>query len=421
MLASFTKQFLIRPVQFSAISQFSSHSLHKAAILTIPPGDPFFTLIPPYEEFGRHYILGTQALHSYYTGTTSIFYDSYLGLIVASAQTGSVTLNGQPVAPSEFTPIGDSGFSGASISVPKNTTLNVSAAVPIGAWLYGWASYESYGFTGGLYGAIDTATAQFELTQSASSAPLGSVHHVIASFVSSAGLPVPDAEVAFSVTGANSISGTGLTAADGTVEFSWTGQQAGDDIVTATTGTLSSSLSVSWVAGGDNQPPQVNAGPDVLVNLGQSLALHGTVQDDGLPAGGNLTFSGPPCRVPGDVTFSDPTSTDASATFVYPGQYRLRLSAYDGQFAGEDDLFVTVNSPPAFLFLDPSAETIDTGKYWSVGVSAEDQDGLIAKIELIDGNQVLDVLQPNSQTVLYLNTILSTTVPTMGRTHLLLD
>ena len=98
------------------------------------------------------------------------------------------------------------------------------------------------------------------------------------------------------------------------------------------------------------------------MNLGQSLALHGTVQDDGLPAGGALALKWSALPGPGDVTFTDPTSSDASATFLYPGQYRLRLTAYDGQFAGDDDLLVTVNSPPAFLFLDPSAQTIDTGK-----------------------------------------------------------
>ena len=210
-------------------------------------GDPFLTLIPPYEEFGRHYILGTQALHSYYTGTDIDIFDSYLSLIVASVQIDSVTLNGQPVAPSEFTPIGDSGFSGASVSVPKDTTLNVSSAVPIGAWLYGWASYESYGFTGGLYGAIDAATAQFELTQSASSAPLGSVHHVT---LRSSVAPVFRSRMQRSLSRSRAqIRSVERNDYRRTARSSFRGQdnKPGDDIVTATTGALSSSLSVNWI------------------------------------------------------------------------------------------------------------------------------------------------------------------------------
>ena len=97
-----------------------------------------------------------------------------------------------------------------------------------------------------------------------------------------------------------------MTAADGTVEFSWQGTQVGIDSVTAACGALSASASVTWVSPGGNQPPQVNAGPDVLVKLGEPLALHGVAQDDGLPAGGSLTLQWSTLPGPGDVTFSDP-------------------------------------------------------------------------------------------------------------------
>ena len=303
-------------------------------------GDPFLMLVPPYETFGRHYILGTQSLYSHYTDSELDPYDSYLSVVVDSAHIAEVAVNGQPIVAAEFAPIGESGFSGASISVPKDSTIEVSAPVPLGAWIYGWADYESYGFTGGMYGAIDSTTASFQLTQTADAALVGSVHHVRAALVNAAGLPLQDSRVNFSVVGANPGTSSGLTSADGTVEFSWQGNQAGLDSVTATCGILSDNASVTWVAAGGNQPPQVNAGSDVLVKLGEPLTLHGVAQDDGLPAGGSLALHWSTLPGPGDVTFSDPGSGETTASFLYPGQYTLRLTAYDGQFAGEDDLIV---------------------------------------------------------------------------------
>jgi hypothetical protein len=380
-------------------------------------GDPFLSLVPPYETFGRHYIMPTPYFRNYdfaqHQYVVSDIYDSYLTVVVDSAHAADVRVNGQPVDSAQFFPIADSGFSGASVSVPKNSTVDVSSPTPIGTLLYGWAPYESYGFTGGLYGALDSATSQFTLTQSASAAPVGSSHRVRAQLIGSAGLTVPDATVTFSVTGANPTSGSGLTAPDGSVEFTWQGTQGGVDTVTATSGVLTATVSVNWVAAGANQPPQVNAGADVLVALGQPLALHGVVQDDGHP-GGNITLQWSALPGPGDVTFADPTSADTTASFIYPGQYRLRLTAYDGQFAGDDDLLVTVDIPPAFIALLPSSDVVDAGKQWTVGVSAIDRDGLIARVELIEGGQVLDTLEPNEQVTSYYYTILSTVFTTTG-------
>jgi len=360
-------------------------------------GDPFLSLVPPYEMFGRHYILGTPTFASYdYDQGRYLevdIYDSYLTLIVDAAHTAEVTVNGQPIAASEFVPIADSIFAGASIAVPKNSTLDISSPTPIGTSLYGWAPYESYGFTGGLYGPLDAARSRIQLTQTSSSSPVGEAHRVRAQLTNAVGFPVPDARVDFSVLGVNSTTGSGLTTADGTVEFSWIGQHGGADVVTATTGTLTSTLNVTWVAGGVNREPQVNAGADVVLRLGDLLTLHGAVSDDGLPAGGQLALQWSTLPGPGDVTFSQPTAADTTATFLYPGRYGIRLSANDGEFTGDDDVLVTVDAPPSFglVYAD---DTVDAGKNWDVHVEADDLDGRIVKVELLDAGLTIASLQP---------------------------
>ncbi len=376
-------------------------------------GDPFMTLVPPYEEFGHHYILNTQAIHSFYHGGFIDPYDSYLGIIVDSAHTSAVSINGQPIAASQFVPIGDTGFSGANISVPKDSTFDISAPTPIGTWLYGWAPSESYGYTGGLYAELDAGTAQFTLTQSASSAPVGDMHRVRAQFTNAASLPVPGAQINFVVTGANPTNGSAVTAPDGSAEFSWTGAQAGTDTVTATSGAFSANIAVTWLANANNRPPIVNAGPDVIAKAGDPITLNGLVQDDGLPAGGQLTAQWSVLPGNGDfVTFANPNSAQTTATFAAPGQYHLRLTGFDGQFSSDDDLLVTVDAPPKFELFAPSTTTVDAGNQWSVDVIGSDADGLVAKVELFDGNQVVASVQPDQARTSRIT--LSTVIATVG-------
>ncbi|HEY7412402.1 MAG TPA: FG-GAP-like repeat-containing protein, partial [Vicinamibacteria bacterium] len=76
-----------------------------------------------------------------------------------------------------------------------------------------------------------------------------------------------------------------------------------------------------------NEPPLVDAGPDLAIEPGTSAALDGTVTDDGLPAGSELDVSWSKVSGPGTVTFSSPHSPDTSAAFSETGTYVLRLLA----------------------------------------------------------------------------------------------
>jgi N-acetylmuramoyl-L-alanine amidase len=356
-------------------------------------GDPFLMIVPPFEEFGRNYILSTAQVRL--AGQYADVYDNYLSIVVDSAHTSQVSINGQLLLASQFAPIGGSGLSGASIAVAKKSTLDIAAPVPLGAWIYGWAQTESYGFTGGIYGAIDSTAAEFNLTQSSSFAPVGTTHHVRAQLINEVGLLVPGAHVNFVVTGANSANGSGYTAADGSIEFSWQGAQAGTDTVTATAGALTATATLTWISNSPNQPPMVNAGADAIIRSGQPVTLHGLAQDDGLPANGQLTLHWSSLPGLGDVVFANPNAAQTTATFAISGQYRLRLAAFDGQFSGDDDLLVVVDAPPVFHSFQPSADAIDAGGPWSVDISASDPDGILVRVELLDGAQVVATESPN--------------------------
>lgn len=95
-----------------------------------------------------------------------------------------------------------------------------------------------------------------------------------------------------------------------------------------------------------NRAPHVNAGPDRTVVAGSSIALHGSVSDDGLPnPPGRLTVlwavknSTP---MGGNVLILDEDSPTTQAVFQRPGVYVLQLSAHDGQLSGIDEAVFTV-------------------------------------------------------------------------------
>jgi pectate lyase len=91
-----------------------------------------------------------------------------------------------------------------------------------------------------------------------------------------------------------------------------------------------------------NHPPEVDAGDDQVIVLGDTVAhLDGMVSDDGHPA--------PPATVsatwtllsgPGTVEFDDPSRARTTATFSNLGVYVLRLTATDSALVASDDVTI---------------------------------------------------------------------------------
>jgi hypothetical protein len=120
--------------------------------------------------------------------------------------------------------------------------------------------------------------------------------------------------------------------------------------LTADDSALQASDEVVVVVSAANAAPVVDAGPDQAIALPTTTAtLTGVVSDDGRP-GPTLSVAWSFVEGPGTVTFSAPNQAVTLATFGAIGQYRLRLSASDGQFTVADDVRVTLDAePPPFV------------------------------------------------------------------------
>jgi hypothetical protein len=93
-----------------------------------------------------------------------------------------------------------------------------------------------------------------------------------------------------------------------------------------------------------NFPPSVNAGPDQLVTLPNSVNLDGTVSDDGLPnPPATVTTTWMKFSGPGTVSFGNANAVDTTAGFSMAGTYVLRLMASDSALSANDDVTITVN------------------------------------------------------------------------------
>jgi N-acetylneuraminic acid mutarotase len=96
---------------------------------------------------------------------------------------------------------------------------------------------------------------------------------------------------------------------------------------------------------GDNQPPVVDAGPDLEITWPtNTVSLQGSASD---PDGDQLTTTWSALSGYGDVSFGDASALATTATFSAPGTYVLELSASDWQLTSSDTLTVVVNGSSA--------------------------------------------------------------------------
>lgn len=124
------------------VAQFSNGTSWDAVT-----GDPFMTLMLPSSQFLRDYTIATPQ-----TGFGSNFVNIISPTDAANA--GLVLVDGNPIPPSEFLSIANTGFSGTAwpITVGSHRILSEH---PIGVYAYGFAPQDSYGYFGGL--ALDDA------------------------------------------------------------------------------------------------------------------------------------------------------------------------------------------------------------------------------------------------------------------------
>ncbi len=305
--------------------------------------DPSMAVLTGFEQFGGSYTIATPP-----EGFDQI---NFLNLVApnSAAQSGAIQMDGSAIPSQSFVPIGNSGFSGAQLSISKGTH-NLSGSVPFGVIDYGFADSDAYSYTGGVCYSQGEAGNTLQVTPKTTSNPITSVVTLSAVVNDKYGSPLGGVGVTFQITGSNPTSATVTTDSTGTATFTYRGNTIGSDSVVAFADSASDSAIVSWIGNGPNQPPIVSAGPNQNLFLPIStLQLVGSVIDDGLPVGETLTKQWSQLSGPASVSFGTATQAVTTATFSQAGTYVLQLSASDSMLSATSNVTVTVfppNQPP---------------------------------------------------------------------------
>lgn len=137
-----------------------------------------------------------------------------------------------------------------------------------------------------------------------------------------------------------------------------------------------------------NQPPIVNAGPDLTGDL--ALKLRGatvsvelrdaSVIDDRLQKVEDLFVTWEKVSGAGEVAFKDAHVLHTEATFTQPGLYLLRLTASDGQLQASDEVTIVVNAQPTIVVTPLATPTrqLDAKQqpFWELDLIADIATGL---------------------------------------------
>jgi len=199
--------------------------------------DPFEVIIPPNEQFLQDYTVTTPA---------SGFDPNFINVAIPTAAVASLTIDGAPVNPAAFTVIGTSAFSGAQLPVALGSHT-LSASQPFGIIVYGFASFDSYGYPGGLSLSPIAAVTTLTLQPAAATVVVNTQHCVTATVSDAHGAGLAGIRVDFTAGGANSAIDFVTTGGDGTAVFCYVGANLGTDTIVASVGKLTAAATAEWV------------------------------------------------------------------------------------------------------------------------------------------------------------------------------
>lgn len=199
--------------------------------------DPFFALVPPDEQFLNSYVVSA--------GTANIP-ANYLNITSPTANIGTVMVDGVVVNAGLWNAIQATGFSGATVPV-ANGVHTVSSSLPIGLLVYGFGSFDSYGYLGGQSFSPVARVNSLVLAPKNGTSPVNINKCFTATVKDQFNAAVAGVRVDFAITGPNSAAtGFANTNASGVADFCYIGTVAGTDNITASVGSVTDATTFVW-------------------------------------------------------------------------------------------------------------------------------------------------------------------------------
>lgn len=285
-------------------------------------GDPLMMIVPPYEQFLANYTVSTPAVTPILSAQR--FDRNFINIVAPDEAVGLIEIDGVPIPRERFVTIGNSGFSGVQQAVELGA-YNLAGPLPFGVFVYGFGSFDSYGYVGGQSLSPIVAASSIVLTPANANPQVNDELVLTARVADLLGAPLQGIRVDFDVSGVNPQRGFEFSDANGLVSFVYTGQRDGRDVVTASVGQLLDDSIIDWRTGA--VPP--------------ALTIIAPADGDSVVAGSTLVASGSaladfPLATLDVVTVngSPLSSLDAAGNFfvsllVGPGDNEFEFTAID--------------------------------------------------------------------------------------------
>jgi hypothetical protein len=270
------------------LAQYSNSSSYDGTT-----GDPFMINIPPYQQFETGYTITTPV-------NSETVFENYVNLVVPDAEVGSVEIDGAAIPSSEYNTIGTSGFEGVQVAITPGSHVITGTGQPFGAFVYGFSSYNGYGYAGGFSLAPVATVTHVKLAPATETATVNTSHCVTATVTNEEGGAAPGVRVDFAATGANTAAQSVFANSNGEAQFCYTGTHAGTDTITGSVGLVSGTAEKTWTEEAVTPQPTTlstslsgagKTGTNITVEEGTSV--HDTATLSGVnaaTAGGTVTY-----------------------------------------------------------------------------------------------------------------------------------
>jgi len=255
--------------------------------------DPFMMLLPPYEQYNGDVVFSTPSI---------IFNDNFVNIVTPDLGVGVISLDGVPIPAADYTSI-IPGYSGIRVPVSVGEH-SITGNVPFGAFIYGFAEADSYGYPGSQLFSSVALIENIVLTPEYAIENINNEHCVTATVTDEFGNPLEGIRVDFFITGTNTLSDFDFTDANGEVTFCYESAIEGFDNILAVVGSSEDDASVEWVDDfieilGCLDDTACNFNPDA--NTDDNSCLF----DDCLGECGGTAMPGDACDDGDDTTIND--------------------------------------------------------------------------------------------------------------------
>ncbi|WP_339925130.1 T9SS type A sorting domain-containing protein [uncultured Cyclobacterium sp.] len=327
--------------------------------------DPFMMLIPPFEQFQNQYTVSTPS-----TG----FNKHFINLAVPISQKDKVELDGSLLDPSIFTNIPGSTYAGAQVEVSQGTH-NISGTLAFGAFMYGFGSYDSYGYPGGqaLASVEQVRNINLDLAQEIQQ---GTTYCFNSTVTDDEGTPIFGVRVDFEIEGPNEKIGFAVTNEEGIANFCFDAVNEGTDKVVASVGSTSAEATVVTTI---PRPESVlfSSVPEEVM-LGEEICLTSQVLDQfGNPLEDEELF----IEYMGNVIYSGFSDENGQIEYCFTpddGGDLLFTSYFDGGDKIETTVMVAIPAAvPTVITIGSGANEINLGQQICVTATVLDQFGKV--------------------------------------------